>query len=177
MKNSIRKALVGLKRNTSMIPMAVLMVAFLWFSLNMTHLSNTTAKIQGAGMGLAQFAVMLLGMLSMVCLMNSFPRRKKPNYPMIVLMFVMFGIMIFCDMHYNNAILAAVTRPQNPIVIDSNTAYIQSAYNVLSTHIVLLVVTAVLVVTLPIYSKWIKRINTSVDVEDNGDMAAIEISE
>ncbi len=177
MKNSIRKAIVGLKRNTSMIPMAVLMVAFLWFSLNMTHLSNTTAKIQGSGMGLSQFAVMLLGMLSMVCLMNSFPRRKKPNYPMLILMFVMFGIMIFCDIHYNNAIMAAVTRPQNPIVIDSNTAYIQSAYNVLQTHMVLLGITAVLVVTLPIYSKWIKKINTSVDVEDNGDMAAIEISE
>ncbi len=177
MKNFIRKGIVSLKRNTSMIPMAVLMVAFLWFSLNMTHLSNTTAKIQGVGMGLSQFVVMLLGMLSMVCLMNSFPRRKKPNVPMIALMFAMFGIMIFCDNHYNTAILAAVNRPENPIVLDANTAYIVSAYNVLQVHIVMLVVTAVLVATLPIYSKWIKRINTSVEVEDNGDMAAIEISE
>ncbi len=177
MKNSIRKGIVALKRNTSLIPMAVLMVAFLWFSLNLTHLSDTTAKIQGPNMGLAQFTVMLLGMLAMVCLNNSFPRRKKPNYPMIILMFVMFAIMIFCDIHYINGILAAVSRPENPVVITTETAYIQSAYNVLNTHIWLLGITAVLVVTLPIYSKWIKRINTSVDVEDNGEMAAIEITD
>jgi len=45
------------------------------------------------------------------------------------------------------------------------------------TFTVLIGITAVLVLTLPIYSKWIRKINTSVDVEDNGDMAQIEISE
>ena len=47
----------------------------------------------------------------------------------------------------------------------------------LQTFVVLIGITAVLVLTLPIYSKWIRKINTSVDVEDNGDMAQIEISE
>ena len=42
---------------------------------------------------------------------------------------------------------------------------------------ILLAITAVLILTLPIYSKWIRKINTSVDVEDNGDMAQIEIEE
>lgn len=177
LKDSIRKGIVSLKRNPSMIPMTVLMIAFLVFSLNLTDLSDTTAKIQGSGMGLSQFTVMLLSMLSMVCLMNAFPRRKKPNMPMIVVMFVMFAVMIFCDIHYREAIWAAVTRPTNPIVLDANTAYISSAYNLLQTHLILVIVTAVLVVTLPVYTKWLKKINTSVAVEDNGSMGEIEINE
>lgn len=177
LKDSIRKGIVSLKRNPSMIPMTVLMIAFLVFSLNLTDLSDTTAKIQGSGMGLSQFTVMLLSMLSMVCLMNAFPRRKKPNIPMIVVMFVMFAVMIFCDIHYREAIWTAVTRPTNPIVLDANTAYISSAYNLLQTHLILVIVTAVLVVTLPVYTKWLKKINTSVAVEDNGSMGEIEINE
>ncbi len=177
LKDSLRKGIVSLKRNPSMIPMAVLLVAFLVFSLNLTDLSDTTAKIQGAGMGLSQFCVMLLSMLSMVCLLNAFPRRKKPNIPMIVVMFVMFAVMIYCDIHYRNAIWAAVTRPMNPIVLDANTAYITSAYNLLQTHLILVIVTAALVVTLPLYSKWLKKINTSVAVEDNGSMGEIEIND
>ena len=38
-------------------------------------------------------------------------------------------------------------------------------------------ITAGLVVTLPFYSKWIRKIKTSVEIEDNGDMAQIEISD
>lgn len=177
MKESIRKFIVSLKRNPSMIPMAMLMIAFLVFSLNLTHLSNTTAKIQGAGMGLAEFTVMLLSMLSMVCLLNAFPRRKKANVPMLVLLFVMFAVMIYCDIHYRSGIWAAATRPDNPIVLDANTAYITKAYSLLLTHMILVIITAVLVATLPIYSKWIKKINTNVDVEDNGSMAEIEIND
>lgn len=177
LKDSFRKFIVSLKRNPSMIPMVVLLLAFLVFSLNLTDLSDTTAKIQGSGMGLAEFTIMLLSMLAMVCLMNAFPRRKKPNIPMIVIMFVMFAVMIFCDIHYRDAIWAAATRPENPIVLDANTAYITSAYSLLLTHMILVIISAVLVATLPIYSKWIKKINTTVEIEDNGSMAAIEINE
>lgn len=177
LKDSFRKFIVSLKRNPSMIPMIMLMVAFLVFSLNLTDLSDTTAKIQGSGMGLAEFTVMLLSMLSMVCLLNAFPRRKKANIPMIVIMYVMFAVMIYCDIHYRGAIWAAATRPENPIILDANTAYIVNAYGLLQTHMVLIIITAVLVATLPIYSKWIKKINTTVEIEDNGSMAAIEINE
>lgn len=176
-KDFFRKRIVSLKRRPDRIPMIVLVLAFLVFSLNLTHMSDATAKIQGGGMGLAEFTIMLLSMLSIVCLMNAFPRRKKPNIPMIVVMFVMFAVMIFCDIHYRSCIWAAVTRPDNPILLDANTAYISSAYNLLQTHMILIIVTAVLVVTLPVYSKWIRKINTSVEIEDNGSMDVIEINE
>ena len=176
-KEFFRKQIVTLKRNPQNIPMAMLLISFVYYSLNLTNMSNTTAKIQGVGMGLCQFCIMLFSLLSIVCMLNAFPSRKKPVYPMVVLMFVMFGIMIYADIHFCNGIMAALTRAESPIVLDVNTLYIANAYNMLQTFMILLGITAALVLTLPIYSKWIRKINTSVDVEDNGDMAQIEISE
>lgn len=176
-KEFFRKQIVTLKRNPQNIPMAMLLISFVYYSLNLTNMSNTTAKIQGVGMGLCQFCIMLFSLLSIVCMLNAFPSRKKPVYPMVALMFVMFGIMIYADIHFCNGIMAALTRAESPIILDVNTLYIANAYNMLQTFVVLIGITAVLVLTLPVYSKWIRKINTSVDVEDNGDMAQIEISE
>ena len=93
-KEFFRKQIVTLKRNPQNIPMAMLLISFIYYSLNLTNMSNTTAKIQGVGMGLCQFCIMLFSLLSIVCMLNAFPSRKKPVYPMVALMFVMFGIMI-----------------------------------------------------------------------------------
>ena len=49
----LRKKLVSLKRKPQVIALAVLAVAFVYYSLNLTKISNTTAKIQGPGMGLS----------------------------------------------------------------------------------------------------------------------------
>ena len=176
-KEFFRKQIVTLKRNPQNIPMVMLLISFVYYSLNLTNMSNTTAKIQGVGMGLCQFCIMLFSLLSIVCMLNAFPSRKKPVYPMVVLMFAMFGIMIYADIHFCNGIMAALTRAESPIILDVNTMYIANAYNMLQTFMILLGITAVLVLTLPVYSKWIRKINTSVDVEDNGDMAQLEISE
>ncbi|MBR0313146.1 MAG: hypothetical protein IJQ98_12225, partial [Oscillospiraceae bacterium] len=97
MPEFLRKLFVSLKRSPSVIALIVLVIAFLQYSLNLTHISDTTAKIQGSGMGLCGFATMLFSMLSLVCFLNAFPRRKKPVVPMLVLMFCMFAIIIFCD--------------------------------------------------------------------------------
>ena len=177
LKESLRKMIVSLKRNPQNIPMLMLLLSFLYFSLNLTDMSDTTAKIQGAGMGLCQFSIMLFSLLSIVCMLNAFPSRKKPVIPMVVLLFVMFGIIIYADLHYSSAIMAALSRAESPIKLDVNTIYIADAYNMLQTFIVLIGITAVLVLGLPVYSKWIRKIKTSVEVEDNGDMAQIEISE
>ena len=173
----IRKMVVSLKRNPSTIPLLMMLVTFIFYSLNLTDVSDTTAKIYGKGMGLCQFCIMLFSLLSLVCMLNAFPRRKKANVPMIVLMFAMFGIIIFCDMHYSSMIIAAITRPENPIAITEDTKYIAKAYNMLSTHMVLTIVSAALIVLLPVYSKLLRKINTSVVIEDNGEMAQIDIQD
>ena len=175
-REMLRKAMVSLKRNPKMIPLAVLFAAFLLYSLNLTDMSNTTAKLQLQGMGLCQFCIMLFSMLAMLCVLNAFPRRKKANIPMGVLVFAMFGILVFCDIHYMNAIATAVNRP-NTLKLDGDDKYILDAFNMLSTYQILIFVTAALVALLPVYSKLLRKIKTSVNVEDNGQMDAIEISE
>ena len=175
-KERWRKFLVAIKRRPQMIPLAVLVVAFVFYSLNLMHISDTTARIQGAGMGLAGFATMLFSMLSFMCFLNAFPYRKKPNIPMVVLMFAMLGIVIFADAYYINAVLTAVTRAENPIVVTESTIYIMYAEWYLRIHIGILIAAIVLIVLLPVYSKWLRKIKTSVDVGDNGSMETIDIS-
>lgn len=176
MPEFIRKMVVGLKRSPSIIGLLVLVIAFLQYSLNLTHISDTTAKIQGNGMGLCGFATMLFSMLSLVCYLNAFPRRKKPVIPMLVLTFLMLGIILFCDYTYSGLIITALTRAENPIVLDRSTIYIAQAYNVLQDHMTILVVAVVMIVLMPVYSKLIRKINTSVTVEDYGKMGEIDIS-
>ena len=175
-KERWRKFLVSIKRRPQMIPLAVLVVAFVFYSLNLMYISDTTARIQGAGMGLAGFATMLFSMLSFMCFLNAFPYRKKPNIPMVVLMFAMLGIVIFADAYYINAVLTAVTRAENPIVVTESTIYIMYAEWYLRIHIGILIAAIVLIVLLPVYSKWLRKIKTSIDVGDNGSMETIDIS-
>ncbi len=176
-KEFFRKRIVALKRNPSVIPLLSLVVAFLVYSLNLTLVSNSTAKIQGAGMGLSQFCITLFSILSMVCMLNAFPRRKKANIPMLVLLFLMLGLIAFCDFHYLGCISAALTRAESPIQITDATNYIPKAQTMLRVHMVLVGVSAALVALLPVYSKLLRKINTSVAVEDNGDMDKLELSE
>ena len=177
LREFLRKTVVSLKRNPSTIPLVMMAITFVYYSLNLTDVSDTTAKIYGKGMGLCQFCIMLFSLLSLVCMLNAFPRRKKANIPMIVLMFAMFGIIIFCDMHYSNMVIAAITRAENPIAITEETIYIAKANNMLNTHMALIIVCAALVALLPAYSRLLRKINTSVVIEDNGDMGQIDIQD
>lgn len=175
-KESWRKFLVSIKRRPQMIPLAVLVVAFLFYSLNMSYISNTTARIQGQGMGLAGFTTMLFSMLSFMCFINAFPYRKKVNVPMVVLMFAMFAIILFADNYYISAIVRAMTRADNPIEVTDATRYIDYARQYLRIHMIILGVGMVLIALLPVYSKMLRKINTSVEIDDNGQLEAIDIS-
>ena len=173
MPEFFRKIIVALKRRPQTIPLLVLVLAFLIYTLNLTHISHTTSRIQGPGMGLYGFITMLLSMLSFVCFMNAFPHRKKVNVPMLVLMFVMFAIIIFADVQYRGLIHAALTRAENPIAEE---LYITKSFNMLLSHIITLLVASGLIALLPVYTKWLRKINTSIGVEDNGRLAEIDIS-
>ena len=171
-----RKWMVALKRKPQMIALVVLAAAFVYYSFNLTQISNTTAKIYGNGMGLAEFATMLLSMLGLLCFLNAFPHRKKTNIPMLVLMFVMVGIVFYCDIYYGGRITDALTRAENPIVLDSTNTYIANSQNVLEVHKILLIVAAALTALLPVYKPLIRGINTCVEVAENEEMGSIDIS-
>ena len=172
----VRKFFVALKKNPQAIPLTMLCISFLQYSLNLTDISDTTAKIQGQNMGLAAFVAMLFMILSFVCMLNAFPKRKKPNVPMIVLMIALYGAIIFADVHYMTRINAAIYRAESPIKITSSTMYIYDAYNTVLINIILVALTIVCVLLEPVFAKLLKKIKTSIDVEGSGDIEAIDIS-
>ena len=96
---------------------------------------------------------------------------------MILLMLVMYSIVIFADYSYYIKIVEAVSRPTNPIRITADTMYIQKAYSVMSLHMVLVALTMVSVVLEPLFARILRKINTSIDVEDNGKIGNIELTE
>lgn len=175
-KEFFRKQMVTLKRKPQIISLVVLALAFVYYSFNLTNISNTTAKIQGPGMGLCSFATMLFSVLALVCHLNSFPHRKKVNVPMLVLMLLMLGLLIFCDFYYGGCITAAITRESNPIDPTGANSYITTAASVLKVHQGILIAGIALVATLPVYSKLLRKVRTSVEVEGNEDMGELDLS-
>ncbi|MBR5144880.1 MAG: hypothetical protein IKW53_07510 [Clostridia bacterium] len=183
-KERVRKFFVVLKKNPQSIPLVALLVAFLQFSLNLTYISNTTSKLvssrmEGTNAGLAAFITMLLTILSFVCMLNAFPKRQKPKVGMIVLMVIMYGAIILANLHYLSCISYALNTEinTNPIVISNETNYILTARDTLSLNIVLIGITIVLVLVEPIIAKLLKKINTSIEVESNGNIGNIDIAE
>ena len=176
MKEFFRKRLVALKRKPHMIPLVVLVFAFLYYSFNLSQIANTTALINGPHMGLTEFATMLFSTLSLVCFLNAFPHRKKVNIPMLVLMVLMVAGLIFCDHYYGGRITIAVTRAENPIDPTGKNIFVSNARHVLSVHQVILIIGLALTALLPVYKPLLKKINTNINVEDSGDMAAIDIT-
>ena len=175
-KEFFRKKIVGLKRKPQTIPLLVLAVGFLVYSLNLTHVSDTTAKIQLAGMGLSGFCTMLFSLLSFVCFLNAYPHRKKTNIPMLILMFLMLAILIVCDTFYMGQITKAITRADHPIVVDAATAYITKAYDMLGLHRIIIGIGAVLTLLVPVLRKALKKINTSLPVEEGMQMDEIMLA-
>jgi hypothetical protein len=172
-----RKYMVALKRSPQSIPLATLIVAFLMYSLNLSSIANTTARINGANMGQCEFVAMLFSILAFVVFLRAFSKRKKANKVMLGLLGGMLALLIFVDVVYITRIISATTRSENKIIIDESSRYISTAQNVVTLHVVFIGVTALLLITLPLYSKAIRKIKTSIDVEGNGNMAAIDIDD
>ena len=95
---------------------------------------------------------------------------------MLALMFVLVGIIIYAGIFYQGRITEALTREVNPITVGADKTYITAAMRMLTVHRIILIVGVALVVLLPFYSKLLKKINTNVDIADNGGMEAIDIS-
>ena len=175
-KEMVRKFIVSLKRRPQRIPLVVFIIAFLVYSLNLSQVSNTTAKLQSAGMGLAGFAVMLFSMLSIVSFMNAFPYRKPVNKVMLIVMFVMNAIIIVADVFYILAVDGVQNNLETRVAITKDTAYIVYSRYYLLVHIIILAVAIVLTVLLPVYSKLLRKINTNIEIEGNANMGEIDLA-
>jgi hypothetical protein len=153
----------------------MLIASFLVYSLNLTYISNTTATVQGKGMGLFEFATMLFSILSMICVLNAFPKRQKPNYPMVALIIFLFAIIITSDVIYFTNVAATIEKLGDNIKPATLEEYLRTQ-NVLIAHIALTVITGVTVVLEPVFAKLLKKINTSVELEET-NVGNIELSD
>ncbi len=175
-KERVRKFVVALKRNPHRIPLIAFVLCFIFYSFNLTSISNTTAKINSPGMGLYGFMTMLFSMLSLVAFMNAFPHRKPVNKVMLGVSLFMVALVFFADVQYRGLILRAVDASNpNHITVTENTLYIISAYEMLFKHMIFIIISVCLTVLLPVYSKLLKKINTGINVEGYGKMEAIEL--
>ncbi|MCM1042661.1 MAG: hypothetical protein NC350_00390 [Corallococcus sp.] len=178
-KEFFRKLLVGLKRRPQNIALIVLLASFLTYSLNLTKFSNTTAEVGITPMGLCQFGIMLFSILAMVCFLNAFPKRQKPKIVMLVIMFVMIAAIIAFDVVYyikvNEGVQNRLAQGYTMESIVEKYPYWFTAQAILIAQIVLLGIASLLIALLPVYGKLLKKINTSVQTEDNGKLDAIEL--
>ncbi len=180
-KEFIRKRIVSLKHKPQTIPMIMLVVTYLYYSLHLTHISDTTAAINITPMGLCGFVSMLFPLLSLVCFMNAFPSRKPANKPMVILLFVMMVAVLAADVVYMMTIVQAVSGPTKTLTLyigdHSKLDPMNQALKTLWVHGILVVISLALVALLPLYSKLIRKIKTSIDVEAGEEMAAISVSD
>ncbi len=176
MKEKWRIFLVALKRKPHMIALVVLVIAFLIYSLKLTVISNTTARIQGPGMGLCGFVTMLFSMLGLVSFGRSFPHRKPVNKLMLLLTFALFAAVIFADIRYIGAVNNALTRPVDPIEVTATTSYITESVSMLRVHIGVLCAGLLLTALLPVYQPMIRKINTNIEIAENKDMGSLDLA-
>ena len=72
---------------------------------------------------------------------------------------------------------AAISRADHPIVVDQNTIYIQQAFDMLGVHRIILAIGFVLVLLVPVLRKLLRKIDTSLPVEEGSEMASLHLSQ
>ena len=155
-----RKQIVNLKRRPSNIAFLFLIITSLIFILSLMPTSEAVYRktTVSTWSGVCLFGGTLFSILIFVSYMNSFPKRKKPNIPMLcvtglfVALLFLFDIVFYVEM---SGIIGAT---------DTQPCY-QTTLNVLLTHMVFLALTVVLMATMPLYKKALLKINTRKEVE------------
>ncbi|MBR2788092.1 MAG: hypothetical protein IKE33_05915 [Erysipelotrichaceae bacterium] len=165
-KESWRKFIVSLKKRPHNIPLCMMTIAFVWYSFNLTKVSNTTAYVNKPLMGISEFIIMLFSILSFVCFLNAYPKRQKPIMPMVILLYVLELIVAGADVVYLSKIGQRIA--EGPIEASRN--FVFQAQSMLIIHIVLVAITIVLIALIPVIGKMLNKIDTSVKLSDNDDV-------
>ncbi len=175
-----RKIIIKLKYHPNVLPMLVMIIGFVVFSLNLTNVSETTLAIGKKHMGLFCFVSYLLSILSMVCLLNSFPRREKVKIPFIVLTVIMMTVIIVTNVLYLGRIaefykdVADPSKKLNPNA--ERLAQIASANVTFIVNIIFEGVALLLLAALPLIKKALGKVNTRVQISENENISSIDIS-
>jgi hypothetical protein len=106
-------------------------------------------------------------------MLNAFPKRKNPNYLMVGLLWGMFLVIIGTDIVYSTKITNTINKLGSSIKAKQLQEYLHT-YGVIIAHIVLVAITGVITVLEPVFAKLLKKIKTSVEIEET-NIASIDI--
>ncbi len=159
-----RKQIVNLKRR----PSNIALVFFVITSLVYMIAYSTVAEMLYGGRenpviewsALCSFVVFLFSILILVLYLQAFPKRKKPNVVMLVLVglfaAVMIAMDIICYLELQD-VFAAATRPLTPEYYASE--------NIFLAHIVLVALSSAVLACTPLIKMGLMKINTRKEVE------------
>lgn len=170
LKERWRKFLVTTKRKPQRLAFFPLLVSTILWMIGIVYFGQATIYDNVPGMGLCIFVNTMFSILTLLLFMNTFPKRAKHmNYVMLALTFVFMAVMIACDLvwylksypvhfeAYENAVGSALEKIEPGM----------KAFPLVIAHLVLVALSALLLATLPLYSKLIMKINTSKVIEEN----------
>jgi hypothetical protein len=179
LKERGRKFIVNLKRNPQRIPLFfMVIVSALWLIWLFTF-SQTVYRIPGVNwIGVSVFVITLLEILVLALFSSAFPKRKKPNIVFIVLLFVFMALIVFFDVLYYHQVYDFVFT-QGKLNAEALAMFpcVESSLSLAIAHIILIGICALLLATLPLYSKLIMKINTKKVVDSNDIKENIDVSE
>ncbi|MDE7167441.1 MAG: hypothetical protein K2O28_01170 [Clostridia bacterium] len=182
-KEWFRKKIVALKRKPQNIALLFLAVSTIYFMLSLFKISQAIYEVytqEGVetSIGICIFVTTLLSLLVLVSFLNSFPKRKKPNIFFIVLVFLMIGAMIACDIVFYVQMSDILALPALQGATDT-IAKVTTGQLYVIVHVALVGVSAVVFALLPAYRLLINKINTQVELESATENmhGAIDIQE
>lgn len=162
-----RKRIVALKVKPQTIPFAIMVITTVYFMLILFSVSRAVQyaanDTRTPATGICVFITTLLSLLYLVSFLNAFPKRKKPNVFFIVLVGVMIAGQLGGDLVYYiqmDACINALQLSGSPMDIAC-----RAAQPYIIGHIVLLALSGIVFALLPVYAKFIRKIDTSVKLE------------
>lgn len=160
-KEWFRKQTVKLKRNTKIIPQVYLVIImFLWLVWLFTFSQTVSESKSAEWIGLLVFVITLFSILAVALFGSAFPKRKKTNIVMLVLLFVFLAIIITCSILYYFQAGSYIDAQGYTDAEKAAKPYLYKSLTLSIVTAVLYGVGIVLLATLPLYTKLIKKINT-----------------
>lgn len=183
-KERWRKFLVSLKRNPQRIPLLVFLITsicWLFWLFTFSKVAYTHANIQLSG--LAIFVNTLLSILILALFLNAFPKRKKPNIIMIVLLFVFIAVMVAMDILFfvnvfsfiyidagtGSGGMSAADLAKEPFMFQSLVYII--------VHLSLLGLSALMLALYPVFKILLPKLNTKKVIAESNLKEAIDVQD
>lgn len=165
-KEWFRKKIVGLKRKPQNIALLVFAITTIYYMLALFAFSKAIniSYDETDSAGICVFVSTLISLLILVSFLNAFPKRKKPNIFFIVLVFLMVGAMVACDLVYYIQMGDYIKTILNPA---TSQVYkqINEAQPYMIGHIILLGISAIVFALTPVFKILVNKINTKVELE------------